>query len=642
MKRLIGAAFAALSLSPAFSAPASLVPLPAACEMKPGPGFTLTAASKIAADPAFLKEAAYAAAELNRATGFSLKAEKGAAGAILFRKVPGLGKEAYRLTTGPGGAVIEATEPAGAFYGFQTLRQLLPAEIFAKSAQKGLAWTAPAAAIEDAPRLPWRGVMVDDCRHFIGPAAFREMVDALAAHKMNTLHWHLTENQAWRIEIKKYPQLIERGAVRRASPKPGRRNELDGKPYGPFFYTQEQIRGLLAYAAERHVNVVPEIEMPGHSVAALAAFPELACRMGSFEPSCRWGMTKDIFCAGNDKTFAFLKDVLDEVVALFPSAYIHCGGDEAPKDRWNECPKCQRRIRELGLKDSHQLQSWFVTQFAKYLESKGRHIIGWDEILEGGLPEGAAVMSWRGAGGGIAAAKQGHAVVMSPNSHAYLDYGQGLPGDPYEYIGGRVTLQRAYSLDPTAGIPENMRKFVIGVQGNLWSEYIWGKDDQQWKAWPRAAALAEVGWTPQGKRRWDSFLARMREDQRRLLLMGIHAAGPLPTPPAAAWKSGEIPTNWITREWKLPDGTIAGDGVYRVSFIYTGGASRVDIRRVGLLAGGRELAADAHEGRAGGRHSRNVYTLKVKGLPEGAAPVLRVEIRTDGNSDSNGEIHVRK
>lgn len=622
----------------------ALVPLPAKMAVAEAPGLTLTAESRIVADGAFLKEAAYAARELNRATGFDLKAEKagwffGTKGEITFREVSGLGPEAYRLTVSAEGALIEASAPAGAFYGFQTLRQLLPTAIYAKTPQQAT-WSIPAVTIEDAPRLPWRGVMVDDCRHFIGPDGFRAMVDAMAAHKLNTLHWHLTEDQGWRIEIRKYPQITLNGARRAESPVPGNRGKGDGKPYGWYYYTQEQVRELVAYAAERHVTVVPEIEMPGHALGLLTAFPDLGCTGGPYAPWCHWGVSEDIVCAGNDRVLKVYEDILDEVLALFPSKFIHCGGDEAPKTRWNACPKCQKRIADLGLGNSHRLQSWFMQHFANYLEARGRHMIGWDEILEGGLPKGAAVMSWRGPSGGIAAAKQGHDVVMSPNNFAYLDYGQGLPGDPYEYIGGNVPLAKSYSLNPTDGIPEAMQGHVIGVQGNLWSEYIWGAADQQWKAWPRAAALAEVGWTPQAHRDWDCFRARVETAVERLHTMGINAA-PLPEKPFATWKPGDVPTEWVERTWDA-SAAVKDVGTYEVTFRFTGGDSRLDIRKVELLLNGAPVATDAHEGQAGSTHKGNVYRLPLKVFPGNVRFTLRAEVRTDGNDHSNGEITLRK
>lgn len=622
----------------------ALVPLPAKMAVAEAPGFTLTEGCRIVADGAFLKEAAYAARELGRATGFDLSvAEAGwffdTRGDITFRKVSGLGAEAYRLTVSVEGALIEASTAAGAFYGFQTLRQLLPPAIYAKTPQQ-VAWTLPAVSIEDAPRLPWRGVLFDDCRHFIGPDGFRAMVDAMAAHKMNTLHWHLTDDQGWRIEIRKYPQITLNGARRAESPVPGNRWKGDGKPYGWYYYTQEQVRELVAYAAERHVTVVPEIEMPGHALGLLAAFPDLGCTGGPYEPWCRWGVSEDIVCAGNDRVFRVYEDILDEVLALFPSKFIHCGGDEAPKTRWNACPKCKKRIADLGLGDSHRLQSWFMQHFANYLEARGRHMIGWDEILEGGLPKGAAVMSWRGPSGGIAAAKQGHDVVMSPNNFAYLDYAQGLPGDTHEYIGGHVPLAKTYSLNPTDGIPEAMQHHVIGVQGNLWSEYMWTAADQQWKAWPRAAALAEVGWTPQARRNWECFRDRVETAVERLHTMGINAA-PLPEKPFATWKPGDFPTEWVTRTWDA-SAQVTDVGEYEVTFRFTGGDSRIDIRKVELLQNGAPVATDAHEGTAGSAHKGNVYRLPLKVFPGNVRYALRAEVRTDGNDHSNGEITVRK
>lgn len=641
------ALFAALALltTVAVAAPSPIVPLPIRMEALDNEGFTLTAGSRIVADDAFLKEAAYAARELNRATGFDLQAAKagwffGREGEITFREVEGLGPEAYRLSVSAKGVLIEASTPAGAFYGFQTLRQLLPAEIYAKVPQSGVRWTVPAVSIEDAPRLAWRGLMVDECRHFIGPDGFRAMIDAMAAHKLNTLHWHLTDDQGWRIEIRKYPQITLNGARRAESPKRWQRNTGDGVPYGWFYYTQEQIRELVAYAAERHVTVVPEIEMPGHALGLLSAFPDLGCTGGPYTTWSRWGVAPDIACAGNDRTLRVYEDILDEVLDLFPSKFIHCGGDEAPKTRWNACPKCQKRIADLGLGNSHRLQSWFMQHFANYLEARGRHLIGWDEILEGGLPQGAAVMSWRGAQGGIAAAKQGHDVVMSPNSHAYLDYNQMLPDDPYEYIGGNVPLSKVYALNPTDGIPEAMWKHVIGVQGNLWAEYIWNAAEQQWKAWPRAAAIAEVGWTPQGLRDWKGFRARMEADHARLRMMGINSA-PLPETPVAQWKPGDIPTEWVVRTWDVSP-RIAGPGDYEVTFRFTGGKSRLDMRNVELLLNGTRVAIDAHEGRTGAEHKDNVYRLSLKECPEKVRLTLRAEVRTDGDNNSSGNIFLRK
>ena len=619
------------------------IPAPVSMQVVADNGLTLSADMQIVADAAFMKEATFAAKSLNRVTGFSLKAVAGTAAAkgICFVKAAGLPKEGYRLSVKNGLATITATDAAGAFYGFQTLLQLLPPEAYGKIVRKDIPWTAPAVEIQDAPRLQWRGVMLDDARHFLGAQNFRTLVDTMAAHKLNVLHWHLTEDQAWRIEIKKYPQLVLNGARRDQSPVMWNRNKGDGKPYGWYYYTQDQIRELVAYAAERHITVVPEIEMPGHALALLASFPELSCTGGPFRPRWQWGVEPDILCAGNDAVFPFLEDILDEVMALFPSAYIHCGGDEAPKTRWNACPKCQKRIKDLGLKDSHQLQSWFVNHFANYLESKGRHLIGWDEILEGGLPKGASVMSWRGSSGGIKAAKMGHKVVMSPHTHVYLDYGQGIKGDPYEYIGGNLPLQRVYSLNPVGGIPESMHGNVIGVQANAWSEYIWGSKDFEWKVWPRSSALAEIGWTPQAKRDWKDFRRRMNVGAKRLEAMGIRYATlpEEPVTPFAVWKPGDIPTAWTARTWNVTS-FVKKAGKYDVRFQYTGGDSRVDIDRVAVLVNGKEVTADVHAGTTGSRDDRNVYTVTLKTLPANAKVEIAAKLRTDGNTDSNGAMTI--
>ncbi len=624
----------------------SIVPQPAKMEVGSGVAFALSETFVIVSDDAFLAEAQYAANELNRVTGYELqvvpaKAKLATPRAIRFQHVEGLPAEGYRLVTNLKGAVIEASTPAGAFYGYQTLRQLMPVEIYADEVVTDVAWDVPMVTIEDAPRLPWRGLHFDDCRHFIGADGFKAMIDAMAVHKLNTLHWHLTDDQGWRIEIKRYPEIVEKGAVREESPIMWDRWKGDGKPYGPYYYTQDEVRELVAYAAARHITVVPEIEMPGHAVAILSAYPKLGCTGGPYKPWCRWGVSPEIACAGNDRTIEVFEGILDEILELFPSKYIHCGGDEAPKDRWNACAKCQQRIREEGLRNANHLQTWFMQHFASYLEARGRHMIGWDEILEGGLPKGAAVMSWRGAAGGIAAAKMGHQVVMSPNSHAYLDYGQGLANDPYEYIGSTVTLHKTYSLNPTDGIPQEMAPYVIGVQGNLWSEYIWSANDQQWKAWPRAAAIAEVGWTPQHLRDWDSFRARMVTDRERLVTMCINVAPLDRVEPFATWRSGEIPTTWKYLEWDVTD-LIQTPGTYSFLFRYTHGLARLDIGKLELFIGASGWVSDIHFGRTGSEHVNNIFTLTVPNIPEGATLKLRAEVRTDGSDDSNGHIYFKK
>ena len=530
MRSLLLAALAALAFIPALPAAVpDIVPRPVSVVEGQGKPFTLKWGQTVGGDARFAGEMETLRQTLFPATGIWLKP---ADGATTFRFVhdPARPKEGYALTVSEQGVEIRASAPAGAFYAIQTLRQLLPADIYRRAPVRG-DWKMPAVTIEDAPRYAWRGIMLDPCRNFFGVESLKRQLDAMAAHKLNVLHWHLTDDQGWRIEIKKHPRLAEIGGARPSTPRPFNRLKQDGEPQPAQYYTQEQIREVVAYAAKLHITIVPEIEMPGHAVAALRAYPALACAADP-DLTPNWGVLKEIFCAGNPETYALLEDVLDEVVALFPGPYVHIGGDEAPKTRWNACPKCKAKMKELGCKDMHQLQTRFAEHFAAYLASKGRNCIGWDEILDGGLPKGAAIMSWRGTAAGIRAAKAGHPVVMTPKPVCYVDYNQLVPGDPYEYIPNNTPnpIWKTYSIDPSAGLPAEAQPFVLGLQGNLWAEYIRADEDRDWKLWPRAAAIAEIGWTPQADRDWDDFYGRMsRSGMERLRRLGLNAA-PLTQP----------------------------------------------------------------------------------------------------------------
>ncbi|HEU4606999.1 MAG TPA: family 20 glycosylhydrolase, partial [Chitinophagaceae bacterium] len=433
-----------------------------------------------------------------------------------------LGDEGYTLTINPQQVHLQAHTPAGIFYGLESLYQLLPAE-----KKKFASLRLPAVKIADRPRYAWRGMLLDVGRYFYSVDFIKKYIDYLAMHKMNTFHWHLTEDQGWRIEIKKYPKLTEVGAWRdqtligHARIKP---HQYDGKKSGGF-YTQEQIREIVSYAKDRFVTVIPEIEMPGHSTAALAAYPELSCTGGPFKVSETWGVHDNVYCAGNEKTFAFLEDVLSEVCDLFPSSIIHIGGDECPKTRWKACPKCQARIKAEGLKDEHELQSYFIRRIEKFLLSKHKNIIGWDEILEGGLAPNAAVMSWRGIQGGIEAAKQKHYVVMAPGEYMYLDHYQGDPSKEPLAISGYTTMEKVYSYDPT---PESLspeeQKYIRGAEGTIWTEYISTPEHAEYMMMPRMAALSEIMWTPLEKKNWEDFKRRMQKQYKRYDAAGIHYA----------------------------------------------------------------------------------------------------------------------
>ncbi|MBP6697865.1 MAG: family 20 glycosylhydrolase, partial [Flavobacteriales bacterium] len=382
----------------------------------------------------------------------------------------------------------------------------------------------PCLRISDHPRFAWRGMHLDVVRHFFPVSFVKEYIDLLARYKMNTFHWHLTDDQGWRIEIKKYPKLTDVGAWRKGSQVgPYSAQTFDTLRYGGF-YTQEEIRDVVAYATARHINVVPEIEMPGHALAALAAYPELSCTGGPFAVERGWGVFPDVFCP-KEETFTFLENVMSEVMALFPSPHIHVGGDECPKERWHACASCQALMQKEGLKDEHELQSYFIRRIEKFVNSKGRKIIGWDEILEGGLAPNAAVMSWRGTEGGIAAAKAGHYAVMSPGSHCYFDHYQGDPANEPLAIGGYTPLEKTYSYEP---IPEGLNpeeaKYILGAQGNLWTEYITSEDHVEYMALPRMLALSEVLWSPASLRSEDDFLARLKYEFPKLERMEVNAS----------------------------------------------------------------------------------------------------------------------
>ena len=417
-------------------------------------------------------------------------------------------KDAYIFESCNSGITISGDTYAGTFYGVQTLIQLL-------APKKISALKIPAVLINDEPRFEHRGSLLDVSRHFFSVSFIKKYIDYLALHKMNYFHWHLTDDPGWRIEIKKYPKLTEIGAWRDSSligRYPGIGYEHNR--YGGY-YTQEQIKEIIKYANERFVTVIPEIEMPGHSYAALASYPELGCRGYGYTVPALYRPDAEVFCAGNEYTFKFLQDVLDEVMNLFPSKYIHIGGDECPKEGWQKCPRCQARIRNEGLKDEHELQSYFIRRIEKYLNSKGRTLIGWDEILEGGLAPNAIVMSWRGESGGIAAAKEKHQVIMTPGSNVYFDYSQ-VQNDDSLTIGGFTPVEKVYSYEPVPKeLDERESKYVLGAQGNVWTEYLANPRKVEYMIFPRLTALSEVLWSPKEKRNWEEFEKRLMTQFKR-------------------------------------------------------------------------------------------------------------------------------
>lgn len=423
--------------------------------------------------------------------------------------------EGYSLKIEEDGLFIRASSYQGVVWALQSFMQLLPIQMGDVEQIQGV-------DIQDGPAYSYRGLHLDVCRHFFTVDEVKDFIDKMSFHKLNIFHWHLTDDQGWRIEIKKYPRLTQMGAIRKASPKPWDRLILDDTPYGPFFFTQAEIKEVVKYAKSRGVTVIPEIELPGHAQAALAAYPHLGCSGGPYEPWCHWGVSENVFCAGNEQTLSFLKDVLDEVIECFEGPYIHLGGDECPKIQWEKCPKCQEKIRLEQLENEEALQSWFVTQMGQYLKMHGKKMIGWDEILEGGIPDDAVVMSWQGIEGGKRAAHANHGVIMTPNDYLYFDYAQSENPDEPESIFGLVPLEKVYSFEVDCGLPCEISSFILGAQGNCWSEYFHDYKRLQYSVYPRAAALAEITWYAPQKRDFKSFKTRLEVLVQHYQSRGIH------------------------------------------------------------------------------------------------------------------------
>jgi hexosaminidase len=550
MKGLIGALLACGVLSAPFQvlsqsagaadAALPLIPLPGKLERRAG-AFTLRATTPIVVDAAVRLRGRQLAAMLGPATGFDLPVRVGASPAtphIALRQSAALSKtlgaEGYRLDVTPRAITIRAATSTGVFYGVQTLRQLLPVAIFRSAPVAGQVWQAPAVAIEDVPRFAWRGMHLDVARHFQPKEFVKKYIDLLALHKLNRFHWHLTDDQGWRLQIRRYPKLTDVAGWRKET-LIGRHREgpdapFDGKRHGGF-YTQDDVREIVAYAAERAITIIPEIEMPGHSQAVVTAYPELGVTTEPVEVRKIWGVSPYLLNA-EPETITFMQNVLAEVLELFPGPWIHIGGDEAVKTQWKASPRIQARIKELNLKDEDELQSWFIQQMDTFLTSKQRRLIGWDEILEGGLAENATVMAWRGVNHAVTAAQSGHDAVLTPTSHTYFDYYQtrDTAREPLA-IGGFLPLDRVYTWDPMPpALDSGLQKHILGVQAQLWTEYMPGPKAVEYMAFPRVSALAEVAWTPAPLRKLDEFRSRLAVHLERLRILDVNARPLDPAP----------------------------------------------------------------------------------------------------------------
>lgn len=522
-------AFAAVSLAPA------LVPVPQKLELLEGV-FKLKPQTRIVTDAASGQTGEFLRAKLHASTGYRLPLDEKypgapAQGAILLTTNDAkstLGAEGYELSVTPDSVIIRAPQPAGLFYGAQTFLQLLPPEIFSTNVVKKADWPVPCVKIEDWPRFAWRGMMLDVSRHFQSKEFVERYLDEMAMHKLNIFHWHLVDDQGWRLEIKKYPKLTSVGAWRK---QPGY-TENNGI-YGGF-YTQDDIREVVAYASARRITIVPEIEIPGHSQAALAAYPEFSCSgeagfVGYFfefpsPPVAKFPSNScNVFCASNPKTLEFFKDVLTETMALFPGKYIHIGGDEVGTNYWDHCPQCQALMQSEGLKNYHQLQGWLTKRVETFLNEHGRQLIGWDEILAGGLAPNATVMSWRGIAGGIAAVKAGHPAVMAPNNVLYLNRAQSsAPDQPPAPRRLSITLESVYNYDPVpAGLTPAQENLVLGAEACMWTERLNRSDWLETMTYPRLCALAEVDWSAKTSRNWEQFSKRLETHLQRLNEIGV-------------------------------------------------------------------------------------------------------------------------
>jgi len=613
-----------------------LIPQPLSVERGEG-WFRLTAETPIAAPPPAREVAAQLRDAIAETTGLHLEltdATKGEpeAGCVVLLLEPGItgvGDEGYLLDVTPEQVLLGATTPVGLLHGVQTLRQLLPLPRVVGHPLERVRWVLPAVHVVDRPRFAWRGLMLDCSRTFQSVEYLRRTLDRMAFYKLNVLHLHLTDDQGWRLELEAFPELTELGA--RFADRFAEPEAHQG------YYTKAEIADLVSYAAARGVTIVPEIEMPGHCLAALACHPELSCTGGPFEIHPFGGgpgIHADVFCPGNEATFELLEAVLDEVVELFPSRWIHVGGDEVPVDRWRVCERCRRRIAEEGLADVRALQGWFTKRIAAYLIEKGRVPIGWDEILEAELPEGAAVMSWRGTKGGVEAARAGHDVVMSPTSHCYFDYSW-----------DRIDTGLAYAFEP---VPEELdeaaARHVLGLQANFWSHLDREPARVDRQLFPRLLAIAERGWSARDVRDQEDFRWRVKVHLVHLDELGVAYHRPPPEPLAQSigtWSPSDVTEEYAPLAWDVT-GHLAGAGRYVVRFGYTHGSHRLGIERVELLVDGVVGARDVHRGTTGTVDEDNEYVLEVGATPAGARLTLRASARSEGGTDSNGEVYLTR
>lgn len=549
-----------------------------------------------------------------------------------------LGKEEYKLSVESNIVTITASTSSGFLYGFETLLQLFPPEIYGKKTGQNVNWQCPCVEITDLPRYEWRGVLLDVSRHFYDVDAVKKLLDSMAFHKLNILHFHLTDDQGWRIEIKKYPKLTSIGSISKSRPKPWNADQSDNIQYGPYYYTQENIQELVKYAAARGITIIPEVDFPGHSLAALSAFPELSCKGGPFEPLSDMTTSEDVFCPGNDKAIETAKDIIDEIVSIFGHNYIHIGGDRCSTSRWEQCEKCKKRYQDHKLTDYDQLRHYFVQQILEHTRSKGYVTIGWDDVYNVHLNRSTIVMG-NHLQSGVNAANDHYKVVMTPSTRLYMSQYQYTTDDSFEYAPyGYKTLSIAYNYDGTEGIFDDCVGNIIGLQGSLWTEFVWGEDeDMFYKLYPRMCAIAESAWTSKENRNYNRFLgAFLRMHQSRLDNAHITHAS-VGQGNINHWTSDNLKDDeFVTMQWPLPK-SVNKVGPYEVAFILKHGNNGIKIQNVRLCIGEKNIAVSTEEGEATYDDSKNSFHLKTF-EPGNDDVVLRADIKGIDGTDSNGDI----
>jgi hexosaminidase len=629
-----------------------VIPEPVA--VKQGTGqFVFSPKTRIVASASLQALAEQLRDDLRPAMGFDLPIARSGGGISLAldKHLKELGPEGYKLDVTPRGVRIRAYAPAGVFYGMQTLRELLPPDIMRRDQVDRARWEAPVVSIEDTPRFSWRGSHMDVARHFMPKEFVLKFLDLMALHKLNVFHWHLTDDQGWRIEIKKYPRLaLIGGKTDYTTFNPVQPMQAVSLPQGGY-YTQDDIREVVRYAADRFITVVPEIEMPGHSAAAIAAYPQYGNKLEIEEAG---GDTSFMSFSGggtqgwdsnynvDDQTIQFLQDVLTEVMGLFPSKFIHIGGDEVSKRPWHDNPKAQARMRELGLQTEDQLQSWFIEQMDRFLTAHGRRLVGWDEILEGGLAPGAAVMSWRGMQGGVAAARAGHDVVMAPGDWTYLDHYQWIaPRLEPLAIGGFLPLEQVYQFEPVpAELNPQEAQHILGGQAQLWSEFIPQTEQMEYLAYPRLCALAEAVWSPKSARNFADFSARLKVDLERLKILDVHFRPLTPLPaPVAHWLANDTTAIFAEREWDVT-AAVKAPGQYDAVFFQRGGRSHMEIEWMELRENGQVIQRIVRPGSTDVVLRSNDYLFDLPNYHAGSRYTLHGSVRAVGFPDSSGDVYL--